>query len=255
MDALNYTPWQVEQTQFLPDQEANIERQMAFSNGYLSQYAYFEEHYSGEQSLGTFIDGIDGSTPNLTTVSIRLHDELLNLHYWQVDDFRRTLSRQEPALERQMTVTSPKGNTIRVTTHRRLDTDNPSRIYLDYSVESVNYEGPITILSLLGDGDKPSPWQPLLTEISETHACIRWRSELSPVHVCAAIAQRLYKDDRLLNSRFMRIEKKRILGYAITEHIRPNQSIRLEKTIAVSDSRRVAKEHLSAHVISLIPTA
>ena len=55
---LHYSPWKTEQSQFDPEREVQMEEQLAFSNGYISQYAFFEEPYSGEQRIGTFIEGV-----------------------------------------------------------------------------------------------------------------------------------------------------------------------------------------------------
>ena len=112
---LQYSPWKIEQTEFNPEKEVSIEEQLAFSNGYISQYAFFEEPYSGEQRVGTFIDGIhrSGSSspleiPNPSIISLRLGDERLDLHHWQVEKFYRCLHKGEAQLERRFTATSPK---------------------------------------------------------------------------------------------------------------------------------------------------
>ena len=44
---LKFNNWTIEQTDWLPNEEKEIEQQLTFSNGYLCQTAHFEEHYSG----------------------------------------------------------------------------------------------------------------------------------------------------------------------------------------------------------------
>ena len=52
---LQYNNWTIEQSEWLPEEELNLEQQLSFSNGYLCQTAHFEEYYSQAQQLRTYI--------------------------------------------------------------------------------------------------------------------------------------------------------------------------------------------------------
>ena len=119
-ELLQYNNWTIEQHQWDPLHEAEIEQQLTFSNGYICQTAHFEEYYSGPQRLCTFIDGIEHPILNLSSISIRLHDERLDLGTWQVKEFYRCLHKNQPCLERHFTAISTKGATIQVKTRRHL---------------------------------------------------------------------------------------------------------------------------------------
>lgn len=41
---LHYNTWTIEQQSWMPQEEAQIEQQLSFSNDYLCQTAHFEEH-------------------------------------------------------------------------------------------------------------------------------------------------------------------------------------------------------------------
>ncbi len=145
---LEYSPWKIEQHAFEPQSEVTTDEQLAFSNGYISQYAFFEEQYSGARKVGTFVESImraDNSQPleipNPTNISLRLGDERLDLNHWQVESFYRCLHKGETCLERQFTATSPHGYTIEVSSLRCLNVKNPHFLNLTYSVRFVNYEG------------------------------------------------------------------------------------------------------------------
>ena len=56
---LQYNNWTIEQSEWLPAEEVNLEQQLSFSNGYLCQTAHFEEYYSHNQQLRTYIKGIE----------------------------------------------------------------------------------------------------------------------------------------------------------------------------------------------------
>ena len=131
---LKFNNWTIEQTDWLPNEEKEIEQQLTFSNGYLCQTAHFEEHYSGEQRLCTYIKGIETSIINLSSISVRLHDERLDLHEWRVEKFYRCLHKNEPLLERQVTAISPKGHILELDVQRRLMEDNKGVMQLSYKV-------------------------------------------------------------------------------------------------------------------------
>lgn len=52
---LQYNNWTIEQSEWLPAEEVDLEQQLSFSNGYLCQTAHFEEYYSQAQQLHTYI--------------------------------------------------------------------------------------------------------------------------------------------------------------------------------------------------------
>ena len=154
---LTYSPWKIEQTRFAPEQEAELERQLAFSNGYISQYAFFEEFYSGSQSSGTWLRGIAGAIPPFSSVSVHLHDERLDLNTWHVQSFSRCLNRQEPLLERSVKAVSPNGRSLNLKVRRLLSTDEPGLMQVRYAVSTDSYEGPASFLSLLGEAKPTTP--------------------------------------------------------------------------------------------------
>ena len=77
---LQYNNWSIEQGEWLPMQESELEQQLTFSNDYLCQTAHFEEHYSGERRLCTYIKGVETPILNISAISVRLHDERLDLN-------------------------------------------------------------------------------------------------------------------------------------------------------------------------------
>ena len=117
---LQYNNWTIEQNEWLPNEEDSIEQQLTFSNDYLCQTAHFEEYYSHPQRLCTYIKGIDDPILNISGISVRLHDERLDLGTWDVKEFYRCLHKNKPLLERRFVATSPKGATLRVQTKRQL---------------------------------------------------------------------------------------------------------------------------------------
>jgi len=232
---LNFSPWSIEQTTFSPSQEAEIEKQLAFSNGYISQYAYFEEHFSGEQSHGTYLRSLAIPIPAITPISVRLHEERLDLHTWEVKSFYRCLHRQKPLLERRVEAISPTGHHLQVSARRVLSPDDPHLLTLDYEVRSVNYTGPISLLALLGDAQRQD-WIPVLFRSDENYTGFVFQHRESGVYVASAMSFAMEKNGVPTTAPVVHIEKRFVAGYAVTEQVVPGDVLVLHKRVAVGDS-------------------
>ena len=95
---LRYNNWSIEQDQWLPATEADLEQQLTFTNDYLCQTAHFEEHFSGSKRCCTYIKGIENPVLNISAISVRLQDERLDLAEWDVQEFYRCLHKNQPML-------------------------------------------------------------------------------------------------------------------------------------------------------------
>lgn len=256
---LKYSPTQISQNAFCPEQEADIERQLAFTNGYIRQYAYFEERYTGEQTLGTYLEGIEEVTgepkklPNLTNVSVRLHDEPLDLHTWEVQDFYRSLSPESATLARRCTVRSPKGHTLRIESKRTLSKEQKECIQIEYRVESVDYDGPISVLSLIGDGRYSDvDWYPLDVHVAEDMKYLWLRSKKTGIEICTAAKHMVYKNGVKRIESPILIEKKNVIGYAVTDSIHPKEWLLVRKCVAITDSHHHSSDELISETLKQI---
>jgi len=240
---LQYNNWSIEQHTWNPDHEEEIEQQLSFSNGYICQTAHFEEYYSGAQRLYTFLNGIEQPILNLSSISIRLHDERLDLGVWQVKDFYRCLHKTHPSLERQFTATSPKGATIQVQTKRQLLPQKEAML-IEYEITSINYAGPISFLAMLPPNDKNIDWYPLQNFIGQDY-CWLWLQmhELNLQLCCAMSWEALYNNSPLIQ-RPIKIEKQHTIGYSLITSIKPGNTCLLRKKVVVMDSRTHEKDQL-----------
>lgn len=241
---LHYNTWSIEQDEWNPAEEESIEQQLTFSNDYLCQTAHFEEYYSGANRLHTFVKGIDTSILNLSSISIRLHEERLDLKEWRVEQFYRCLHKNQPLLERRFVATSPKGNTLQVVAKRQLMTDQKECMQLQYEVQSVNYTGPITILSLLGGDKEMNKWYPLMNDVGDDSCWIWMQLQPMNVQLCCAMNFQLMKNNVLVTQRPIKVEKQDVIGFSLTQKITPNDKLVLHKKVVVVDSNHFAKDHL-----------
>ncbi|MBP5290872.1 MAG: hypothetical protein J6Y76_05600 [Paludibacteraceae bacterium] len=256
---LQYTPWKIEQKQFDPKREIEAEEQLAFSNGYISQYAFFEEPYSGEQHVGTFVEGILRAgigtpleIPNPAIISLRLGDERLDLHHWHVDKFYRCLHKGDAKLERRFTATSPKGYSVEVKSIRQLNVKNPHLLELDYTVKFVNYTGLISFMALAGDAKHAEDWYPLQTSVDDEIAYMWLQAEEGDAQVCGAQRHELWKNGSLHTERPIKIDKKRVLGFAYMTDVVPGDTFTMKTRIAIVDSHRFEKSELPNQAVALL---
>jgi len=248
---LQFSPWKIEQTEFDPQKEVQIEEQLVLANPYISQYAFFEEPYSGDQRVGTFINGVmrEGTNtplevPNPSVVSLRLGSERLDLNQWKIQKFYRCLHKGQARLERRFTATSPEGFTVEVVSERQLSSKNPHMMELKYTVKFVNYSGLISFMSLLGDAHHTTDWHTLQTYIDEEVAYHWLKAENGDLQVCAAQRHELFKNGEKQTDRPIKIDKRRVLGYAYMTDVVPGDMFTMHTIVAIVDSRDYAKADL-----------
>ena len=250
-ELLQYHPWIIEQHQWDPQHEAEIEQQLTFSNGYICQTAHFEEFYSGSQCLCTFINGIDHPILNLSSISIRLHDERLDLATWQVKEFYRCLHKNQPCLERHFTATSPKGATIQVKTRRHL-LEQKEAIVIDYEITSVDYAGPISYLAMLGANNENADWYPLMNHIGQEHCWLWLQMHELNLQLCCAMTWSAQYNNTPLVQRPIKIEKQHTIGYSLITNIKPGDTCLLQKKVVIMDSRTHDKELLITDAVQCL---
>ena len=173
-----------------------------------------------------------------------MHDERLDLAEWQVREFHRCLHKNEPLLERRFLATSPNGHTLEITSTRRLMQEKKEAMQLQYAVRSVDYSGPITMLSVLRGGEELDKWYSLMNYVGD-QLCWTWE-QLQPmnVQVCCAMNYQMFKNGNLVNQRPIKVEKQEVIGYSITQIIQPNDTFMLQKNVVVLDSLRNDKDTL-----------
>jgi maltose phosphorylase len=133
---------------------------------------------------------------------------------------------------------------LEVSVLRRLLSEKKEAMQLQYAVRSINYTGPITILSVLRGGEDQGRWCSLMNYVGDD-LCWAWE-QLQPmnVQVCCAMNYQLYKNGVLVTQRPIKVEKQEVIGYSITQIIRPNDVFTLHKNVVLLDSLRHDKDTL-----------
>ena len=280
---LQTDPWCIVEEGFHVNKQLASESIFSLGNGHIGQRANFEEYYSGETMLGSYIAGIyyperaergnwkNGysdtndriiNAPNWTAISVRLNDDRLDLAEWDVQNFKRVLNMREGFLERSFEAISSKGHRIQVNVKRFLSMAETEVGAISYSVKSLNYEGRISFLPLI-DGDVKNQytnynelfWNVLQTKTEQDVSHLWAQTRRMDFHVCAALTYVLYKNNEQLNVNPTKIEKEKVAGFSIGCDVRIGDTVCLNKYVAVINSLNHPREELTDRACTLARAA
>ena len=280
---LQTDPWCIIEEGFHQNKQLASESIFSLGNGQIGQRANFEEHYSGETMLGSYIAGIyyperaehgnwkNGysdtndkivNAPNWTVISVRLNDNRLDLADWDIKDFRRTLNMREGFLERSFEATNFKGHRIQVSVRRFLSMVETEIGAISYTVKSLNFEGRISFLPLI-DGDVRNSftnydepfWNVLQTKTEQDVSHLWAQTRRMDFHVCAGLTYSFYKNNELLNVNPTKIEKEKVAGFSVGTDIRIGDTVCLNKYVAVISSLNHPREELTLRACTMARTA
>jgi len=160
--------WNLRQTHFDPQRAAGDESLFALANGALGVRGGFEEYAS--PSDGTFLaaafvqseihyhERLAGFARRTDTrvpvvegkrIGIVLGDEPVNLDTCEWLDFERQLDLRSGQLHRRLRLRTPAGQTIEIEARRVVPLNEPALLAIDFRVRSIDYTGPITLISSL----------------------------------------------------------------------------------------------------------
>lgn len=275
--------WNIIEDGFHFNHQLESESIFSLGNGHIGQRANFEEDYSGESMLGSYVAGIyfpekaergnwkNGysetndkivNAPNWTKISVHLNDEQLDMATWDIQNFRRVLNMREGFLERTFEATSFKGHRIQVTVKRFLSMAETEVGAISYTVKSLNYEGRISFLPVI-DGDVKNKntnyndlfWNILQTKAEADVAYLWAQTRRIDFHVCAATTYKLYKNNEQLNVNPAKIEKEKMAGFSIGTDVRVGDTVCLNKYIAVISSLNHPREELTERACDIARAA
>ena len=270
---LQHDPWCIIEDGFHESKQLESESIFSLGNGYIGQRGNFEEYYSGEKMIGSYIGGIyypepaehgiwkNGyadtndkivNAPNWNIISVRLNDERLDLASWDVKNFKRTLNMREGFLERSFEATNFKGHRIQVTVKRFLSMADTESAAISYTVKSLNFDGHISFLPLI-DGDVRNkltnydePFWNVLQTKTEKDVCHLWaQTRRIDFHVCGALTFSFYKNNELLNVNPTKIEKEKVAGFSVGTDVRTGDTVCLNKYVAILSSLNHPREELT----------
>ena len=176
-------------------------------------------------------------------INLRLIDEELDLAGWDVDSFNRRLDMKEGISYRDMEVTSPRGNQLRIHVEHITNMARPNLCLIKYSVSSINYTGRISLVPILDgnivdDADLPNLkiWNILRSGSTSSCAYLWTQTRREDAQVCYAMTYQFFKNNKETTANPIRIEKEKQTGFSVGADVKPGDNVTLIKYTAIASS-------------------
>jgi maltose phosphorylase len=167
---LKVCPWEIVEEGFKPDYGRVSESIFSLGNEFMGVRGYFDEGYSGDQLIGSYLNGVfeEGSvspagnykgmvkhtcymvnTVDWLYTRITLDEEILDLAKSNISDFVRVLDMKKGVLSREFVWNTSSGKSIKIKFIRFLSMINPKLGCQRVILEPINFSGKINIRSAL----------------------------------------------------------------------------------------------------------
>nr|WP_302829387.1 family 65 glycosyl hydrolase domain-containing protein [uncultured Bacteroides sp.] len=270
--------WNIIEDSFHAEHLRMSESIFSLGNGRFGRRGNFEEPYSSDSYRGNFVGGITfldktrvnwwkNGFPQFFTripnaadwsrINLRLIDEELDLAQWDVDSFNRRLDMKAGISYRDVEVSSPRGNQLRLHVEHIADMAHPNLCLIRYSVTSLNYSGKISFVPVL-DGnivdDKEQPGEKIwnILRSGGTHDCAYlWtQTRREDAQICYAMTYQLLKNNKEAVHNPIRIEKGKQTGFSVGVDVKPGDTVTLIKYVAITSSLYYERHNLIEQSVS-----
>ncbi len=163
---IKHHEWQIIEEGFDPHLNRISESLFSLGNGRMGQRANFEEEYSGETHLGSYVAGVyypdktrvgwwkNGypeyfakvlNAPSWIGIHLKIGKTSLDLAHCKVQDFRRVLDMKQGTLHRSFTATLRDGKKVKIDATRFCSMADGEIGVIRYSVTPLNFSSSSTI--------------------------------------------------------------------------------------------------------------
>lgn len=261
---LDIDEWSVQENGFHADKLRSTESIFSLGNGRFGQRGNFEEPYSSDTLPGSYLAGISfldktkvgwwkngypkffsriPNAPDWSGIRLRLIDEELNLAQWSIETFQRRLDLKQGISYRHFQATSPKGNTLNIEVEHITHMAQPNLCLIRYNVQSINYEGKISIIPFLnGDVQHENSnfnermWNILRAETKRDYAYLWAQTKRENSQVCMAMAYSLHKNGKEVAGSPIKIEKEKLVGFSAGTDVKSGDRVTLIKYVSLVSS-------------------
>ena len=264
--------WNIIEEGFHADHLRMSESIFSLGNGRFGQRGNFEEPYGSDSFRGSYVAGISyldktrvgwwkngfptyytriPNAANWSHINVRLIDEELNLAHWDVDQFRRRLDMKEGVAYRDMEVTSPRGNRLRIHVEHINNMAQPELCLIRYQVTSINYTGKLSLIPTLDGsfmnesaGPDEKIWNILRSGATRDCAYLWTQTRREDAQVCYAMTFHFLKNNREITPNPIRIEKECQTGFSTGADVKPGDTLTLVKYVAILTSLYCERQDL-----------
>jgi len=211
--------WRIVEEGFNPHYNRISESIFSIGNGRMGQRANFEEDYSGETHLGSYVAGVyypdktrvgwwkNGypeyfakvlNAPSWIGIKIKIEAQILDLALCKVEDFVRILDMKQGLLHRSFTATLPDGKKVKVDARRFCSMADGEVGAIRYSISPLNFSAK-AVITLPIDADVVNKdsnydekfWEEVYKESQPGRALVTASTKKTFFHVCTGIEYNL----------------------------------------------------------------
>ena len=283
-DYFKHHPWHIVEEGFDPHRNKIAESVFSIGNGRMGQRANFEEAYSGDTLLGSYVAGVyypdktrvgwwkNGypeyfakvlNAPSWIGIQTTIAGQPLDLAKCKVDEFRRVLDMQSGVLLRTFTATLSDGKKIKVDSKRFCSMANGELGVVRYALTPLNFSDKATI-DLPVDADVRNMdanydekfWDEVYKHANEGECVVTAETKKTKFHVCTGFRYTIHMGGSLVTPENVETElREKFASNKVTIELKSGQEAVITKYAAVLSSENHAKDKLVGHCSALLEKA
>lgn len=267
-------PWKIIEDGFHPEYNRVSESIFSLGNGRFGVRGSFEEQYSGDSLIGSYVAGIYYPDPtrvgwwkngypdyyakilnatNWIGINVKVDNEILDLAKCEILSFKRELNMMNGSLSRKVHLKFPSGNEVKIETLRFCSIADDEMAAVRYSVESVNFDGKITLNPYL-DGDvinedsnyEEKFWIEEEKEIFKYGGYLTIKTKQLDFHLTCGMENVFYKNDEELEAEKENITREKHVSIYAPIEVNKGDKVRIEKYVGFISSENHDKGVLFA---------
>ena len=269
---LKHHEWQIIEEGFDPHLNRISESVFSLGNGRMGHRANFEEQYSGETHLGSYVAGVyypdktrvgwwkNGypeyfakvlNAPSWIGIHIKIGDQNLDLAKCKVEEFRRVLDMKTGLLHRTFTATFPDGKQVKVDAKRFCSMADGEVGAIRYAITPVNFSSAAK-LTLFIDADVVNKdsnydekfWEEVYKESQMGWAIVTAQTKKTFFHVCTGMEYDLETEGKRLNGKVFTNAKTKYADNVVDVELKQGTEFIIYKYGAILSSENHPKEKL-----------
>jgi len=252
-------PWKIIEDTFKQEYHKVTESLCSIGNGMIGHRGNFEEYYSGETLQGNYIAGIyypdktrvgwwkNGypeyfakvlNSANWIGIDVWFGDIRLDLNHAEILSYKRELDMQSGILSRQVHLAIHHIE-CKISTERFCSYVDKEIGWSKYSIESVNYSGPITLESFVDFNvrNQDANYDENFWDFHCQHIDVEWghvfcKTKKTDFKVCAGFKSKVEIDDQISADKCCSSSERKV-GHIYSIDINGGQLVTLTKCAAI----------------------
>ncbi|MDP4222745.1 MAG: family 65 glycosyl hydrolase domain-containing protein [Bacteroidota bacterium] len=268
--------WLIVEEGFHPELNRESESIFSLGNGYMGQRANFEERYTGDSLLGSYMAGVyypdktrvgwwkNGypeyfakvlNAPKWIGIDVMVNKKPVDLATSKILSFTRTLNMKEGYLERSFRIAVSRNKVIECIARRFLSMSQPDTGIIKYSVRSVDFAGAIEF-NVYIDSDIRNEdanygkkfWREVTRLAGMGEGVIITRTLKTDFHVATGMCYELFRDQKVQPVRPSVVSRDNYVSNTFSAVIKPGHELTVIKYVSVLSSLNNTKENLMSDV-------